>query len=181
MRCSKSRQNVLHGGHPRLHAPSTHIDAHTPGYVFAGGHAHADCVVYDLVAGQGAPAVDARLLQMTLQYLQETGQAGDDVATDLQHSQETVKEEAAWEYDYYTLQDDDLDDSSVYANGCVSSCDRPQECIPPRDVGSASYVLVPDGDRWVVSTVEDDVEEVDDEDDPDAEGHYANRCVVIIV
>ena len=37
-------------------------------------------------------------------------------------------------------------------------------------------MLVQDGDRWVVRTVEDDAgDEAADEDDPDAEGHYANR------
>lgn len=45
-------------------------------------------------------------------------------------------------------------------------------------MGNAAYVLVPVGDRWVVRTVEVEDEVADDnEDDPDAEGHYANRCV----
>lgn len=109
----------------RLHAPSTTVSNRgTDGYAFAGGHARAGCVVYDLVANRHPPAttdtVDTRLLQMTLQYLQETGQVGDEATVaDLEGgAQEVEMEEAEWSYEYYTLHEEEEDgDDSVYETG----------------------------------------------------------------
>ena len=76
-------------------------------------------MVYDLVAAQAAhpppTPVDERLLQMTLQYLQETGQVVDDASVADLQPQDAVMEE--WAYDYYMLHsddDDDMGDESVY-------------------------------------------------------------------
>lgn len=97
----------------------THNPSGAP-YTFAGGHVRADCVVYDLVADPTphTDAVDARLLQMTLQYLEETGQAveKEEVQGD---AQDTVMEE--WEYDYYELHEEE-DSVYVRLRWCAPTC-----------------------------------------------------------